>query len=336
MRVGAKRSAMQRVPRAGQEAHRRASPSQVWRNYDTTVDTQVLPQSGLTLHDRGDGTSYKLRERSGLSRWRVTYSPALKVSVADYYYAKRWWRWKALKGDGSFTAPSGVLSLITPSGTHRYRGELRNNRPSPTSSDRDTVNVLGIDDYVRGVVPAEMPASWKPAAVQAQAVAARTYAIFERAANLNRHYQICDTTSCQVYKGVDGEHSLSDAAVAATKGLYLTYQGAPAFTQFSASSGGWTADGGKPYLPTKADPYDAWSGNKVHTWTTTVNESTLERRYPSIGDLRSVTVTRRSGSGDWQGRVESLKLTGSKGSTVISGNTFRSIYGLRSNWFAIG
>ena len=81
--------------------------------------------------------------------------------------------------------------------------------------------------------------------------------------------------------------------MAATKGLYLTYQGAPAFTQFSASSGGWTADGGKPYLPTKADPYDAWSGNKVHTWTTTVNESTLERRYPSIGDLRSVTVTRR-------------------------------------------
>ena len=65
---------------------------------------------------------------------------------------------------------------------------------------------LGLDDFVRGVVAREMPASWEPAAVQSQAVAARTYAAFERAANAGRAWHTCDTTSCQVYGGVAAEH----------------------------------------------------------------------------------------------------------------------------------
>ena len=63
------------------------------------------------------------------------------------------------------------------------------------------MNVLRLDDYVKGVVPREMPASWPPAAVRAQAVAARTYAAFDRAAHPTRYYDTCDTTSCQVYGG---------------------------------------------------------------------------------------------------------------------------------------
>ena len=64
------------------------------------------------------------------------------------------------------------------------------------------MNVLSMDDYVKGVVPREMPASWEPDAVRSQAVAARTYAAFDRAAHPTRSYQTCDTTSCQVYGGV--------------------------------------------------------------------------------------------------------------------------------------
>ena len=79
-----------------------------------------------------------------------------------------------------------------------YRGTLR-------AIKGDTVNILPLDDYLKGVVPREVPASWKPAAVQAQAVAARTYAAFGRREPQASHYQICDTTACQVYGGYSDE-----------------------------------------------------------------------------------------------------------------------------------
>ena len=133
----------------------------------------------------------------------------------------------------------------------KYRGSLRSLRPSSGSRSRDTVNVLRLDDYLKGVVPREMPASWSPAAVQAQAIAARTYAAYERAHPLTDTYQICDTTSCQVYGGYSSEHPDSNAAIEATAGKIQTYGGDPAFTQFSSSSGGWTSAGSVPYLVAK-------------------------------------------------------------------------------------
>jgi SpoIID/LytB domain protein len=178
-----------------------------------------------------------------------------------------------------------------------------------------------------------MPASWAPAALQAQAVAARTYALFEKAAHQRRYYQICDTWACQVYRGVGAEYASTDAAVKATRGQYLGYAGRPAFTQFGSSSGGWTVAGGQPYLSARSDPYDGWAGNPVHSWSTKVNERALERRYPRIGDLRKITVTARDGNGDFGGRVQSMVLVGAKGRQTISGATFQSVYGLRSTWF---
>ena len=142
--------------------------------------------------------------------------------------------------------------------------------PSRRSTSRDTVNVVSMNGYVKGVVPYEMPALWKPEAVRAQAVAARTYASWSRAQNPDRYYQICDTTSCQVYRGVNGEHPASNKATTATGRKILTYDGEPAFSQFSASSGGWTVAGSVPYLRAKKDPYDDWAGNSNHDWSVTL------------------------------------------------------------------
>jgi stage II sporulation protein D len=166
-------------------------------------------------------------------------------------------------------------------------------------------------------------------------VAARTYATWSRAQNLRRYYQICDTTSCQVYGGVDGEDARSNRAVAATRRQILTYGGKPAFTQFSSSSGGWTSAGSVPYLTAQPDPYDGWSGNPVHTWTTTIDAGRFERSYPSLGTLRRILVVNRDGNGDWQGRVNSVVLDGTRGDVTISGDSFRWAFGLRSNWFTI-
>ena len=156
---------------------------------------------------------------------------------------------------------------------------------------QNTINALPLDDYVKGVVPREMPTSWETAAVRAQAVAARTYAAFDRAAHSTRSYHTCDTTSCQVYGGLAAEDSRGNAAVAATQYQVLTYRGSPAFTQFSSSSGGWLSAGSRPYLVAKADKYDALSGNPNHTWNTTVSRGRDSSTAPVA--LRGRALTHR-------------------------------------------
>ena len=101
------------------------------------------------------------------------------------------------------TSGSGSLRLVLPSGSTRgYRGALSLIKRG--SSGR-TVNTVSMENYVRAVVPSEMPTSWHPNAVRAQAVAARTYGAFLRARSSSSGYDICDTTSCQVYRGSDNE-----------------------------------------------------------------------------------------------------------------------------------
>jgi len=305
---------------------------------DSTRDTNVLAEPGLTVRDLGSRTTYALPDIDGVRRWRLNVDKRGETVVG--YLTGRWHRYRPdglahLAGDGQLRAADGTLALVLPGGTTTatYRGALRGASPTAGSTDRDTVNVLSVEQYLRGVVSAEMPAGWSPAALQAQAVAARTYALFEKADNRRRYYQICDTGACQVYRGTSAEYPSTDEAVRETRGQYLAYAGRPAFTQFGSSSGGWTTDGGQPYLRAQADPYDDWSGNPVHSWSRKADERVLERRYPRIGDLRTIRITARDGNGDFGGRVQSMVLVGSKARQTISGSTFQSLLGLRSTWF---
>jgi stage II sporulation protein D len=303
---------------------------------DTTRDLVVSPRAGLSVRDLGDGTKYPLPDITGVKRWRLNVEG---TSTVVGYLTDRWRRWSppgktALVGDGQFQG-SGPLTLWTPAGARTYRGKLRAASPTPGSSDRDTVNVVSMDTYVQGVIPAEMPASWPTEAVRAQAVAARTYASWSRAQNVDGHYQICDTTSCQVYSGLSGEDSRATAAVRATKRQILLHDGRPAFTQFSSSSGGWTSAGSMPYLPARRDAYDGHDANPVHSWRITVPRSRIEKAYPGIGRLRNIKILQRDGNGDWGGRVERMVLVGGKKRVTISGDTFRWVAGLRSSWFRI-
>ncbi|HSV40215.1 MAG TPA: SpoIID/LytB domain-containing protein [Nocardioidaceae bacterium] len=300
---------------------------------DTTADVVVSPVPGLSVRDRVAGTTYELPTPEGATRWRLNPDGA-KNKVA--WFDGSWHRWKTFAGDGEFFAADKALTLWLPSGPKSYRGALRAAAPSPGSSTRDTVNVLSMDDYLKGVVPAEMPPTWERAAVRAQAVAARTYAAWSRASRASSYWQICDTTSCQVYGGVATEHADANDAILATTGQILTYAGKPAFTQFSSSSGGWTSAGSVPYLVSKADPYEASSGNPYTNWTVELATGAIERAYPAVGTLQQVLVTRREGGGDWQGRIWSITLDGSKADVVVSGDSFRSTFGLRSTYFTFG
>ena len=88
-------------------------------------------------------------------------------------------------------------------------------------------------------------------------------------------------------------------------------------------------------MKAKVDAYDDWAGNLVHDWTKSVSALTLEKKYPTIGTLTSLTITKRTGGGDWGGRVSSLTLKGSKSSKTITGNDARATLALRSNWFRL-
>jgi SpoIID/LytB domain protein len=309
----------------------------------STSDLQVRPHRGLTVRDLRDGAGWRLPTGPHLDRWRLVPVPNGRTAV-EYHNARGWHRWATPDGrrtfasDGEFRA-AGPLTLLTPGGSgaggRRYSGALRLARPHPGATTRDTVNVVRLDAYVRGVVPYEMPSSWQPQALRAQAVAARTYAVWQRRQNFDRYYQICDTTACQAYGGAAGEQSATNAAVRATAGRILTYRGLPAETEFSASSGGWTAAGGLAYLPAKRDRFDGFGGNSVHTWTTKVSAASLESSHPEIGRLLDMRVTRRDGHGAWHGRVEEVVLEGSAGRARLTGDDIRAHYGLRSTWFTV-
>lgn len=291
---------------------------------DRTRDVRVAARPGLTVAQVAGPKKIKLSAaKPTATRWRIV--PVTGGSSRIEFFRSGWRRLTTLKGAAEFSAAGQPITLfVTAKQRVAYRGKLR-------AISGDTVNVLGLEDYLKGVVPREVPALWHPQAVQAQSVAARTYAAFERRKPLASHYQICDTTQCQVYGGFSAEEAESNQAIAATAKQVLTYAGKPAFTQFSASNGGWTSAGGFPYLPAKPDPFDtAYRG-----WTDSVTAAEVEKAYPALGTFQSAEVLTRDGHGEWGGRVLSIRLVGADAAATIDGESFRAVFGLNSTWFRI-
>ena len=222
-----------------------------------------------------------------------------------------------------------------------YRGELRavNN-----GGNQRTVNAVSVEWYLRAVVPREMPATWAllgdgagAQALEAQSVSARSYALGE---NRTSYARTCDTISCQVYDGratrINGqlssnEHPLSNTAIAETTGVVRFRDGRVARTEFSSSSGGWTAGG---VFPAVEDRGDGVSNNPNHDWDNVVQISTLESRFGGRS-LDAVFVSERNGLGEDGGRVLEVTLRFGAETFTMSGNDFRFINGLRSDWFSI-
>ena len=269
---------------------------------------------------------------AGVSQYRARPLSTGRVQI-DALRAAGWKSYTSSASAAVFSSSAGLVNVMLANGTLRtYRGSIYANWASPTSLT--PVDVLPMESYLRAVVPAEMPASWQVNALRAQAVAARSYAGYDRAhAPVGQTWDTCDTTSCQMYSGVPAEYASSNAAVAATAGQTLTYGGGPAFTQFGAANGGWTAAGGQPYLPAKADPYDGAIPNSANSWTTSITSAAIGARWPSIGTYTQLRILSRDGYGQWGGRVLSVAVDGTKGSVTVSGATFGFAFGLCSDWF---
>ena len=333
------------------------TPIRVKLTATNSYDLAVLPATGLTVTD---GAGHRMGLTAPASMWR-----AVADSAGQHLqrYVNGVWAPVAVAGVSNLTNPvrftdtANQISVVYPSLYSRlYRGSVSSTVIAP--GQVTNVVTLRMEDYLRGVVPQESSPSWYPAALQAQAIAARTYAAQQRAsAGVWSLYDICDSSACQAFGGAQlrsysgyvtpVEYPQTDAAIAATGGSIRTWGGQPACTQFSSSNGGWSTAGGEPYLVAKADPWDGAVTNPMHTWTATLPASTLEARYPALGRLTRIRVTARDGNGDFGGRVQTVVLEGVDGAghpTSVT-TTGDSIYyarmfgyysdGLRSNWWTI-
>lgn len=240
---------------------------------------------------------------------------------------------------GTFIAPlqvsgPGPLKLI---GQRSYRGAFVF-RPSIAGSGVMTVNALGLDDYVRGVVAAEMPSSWPQQALDAQAVAARTYAITVGA--IGADFDVYDDTRSQMYEGVTAETPATNTAVAATSGQVVDYDGVPAVTYFFASSGGqtesvhnvWTGVAPEAWLVGKQDPYDDSYNNPYYRWNMSFKLSSADAKLGKLvhGTLKGINVLQRGVSP----RVVQAQVIGSKGTTTVSGARLEANLGTPSTWMS--
>jgi stage II sporulation protein D len=236
---------------------------------------------------------------------------------------------------------SGPL-LVIPSGSfftwdaHRYRGGIliaaKNNR-------LNLIDYVSLEDYLRGVVPREVMASWPPAALKAQAIAARTYAISSLGRHDNNGFDLCPTDHCQVYGGMDAEKASTDVAVTSTAGEVITYKGKVISAVYHSSSGGYTLDPvtvwnfSVPYLKPMVD----WDQNAPYAqWTRYMNWEELQglamRYYPSLGRLQRIS----SLSYGQDGKLLKITLRGDLAENTISGEQFRTLVGLPSVKVQIG
>lgn len=315
-------------------------PLKVWISADSDGVTEVLQSPDLVVTDAGNGARVNLP--AGTDRVRTVVGGGGLVVQARVGGA-----WGAVTGVAGpeivFRADAvGTVDVVLPSG-HRigYRGSVSAVRKDGSSV---TVNTVRLDDYVRGVVPRESPSSWRPAALQSQAVAARSFAAVSFRSPRDSRYQICDDANCQVYGGAtfDGatrEAASTDAATSATAGLVRTYNGSVINAQFGSTNGGWTVDGRVPYLPAQADPYEARANppQAYANWKGTLAVSSLESRFRSIGSFTRMRISQRDGNGEWGGRVISAVIEGTAGSQSVTGDQLRQALtaDVRSTYFQL-
>ena len=227
-----------------------------------------------------------------------------------------------------------------------YRGTLR---IIYDGSSIKVINNVSLEDYTKGVLPSEMSPSWNKEALKAQAVAARTFALYSKSRqhSASSGYELCGSSHCQVYSGSGGETDATNQAVDATYGQVMYYNNQIIYAAFHASSGGATENSENvwgSYMPYLRSVTDDDSKSPYHNWTARFTVAQVEKKLASsgkgVGTLQSLamvpvssgdSVTGRSSSG----RAYGLRFTGSSGNITLTGEQARSTFGLKSAMFNI-
>lgn len=216
-------------------------------------------------------------------------------------------------------------------GDRWYRGRTKLVR---ASRGLTAVNYVDLEHYLTSVLGKEMYPNWPQEALKAQAVASRSYALYQRQHLANNVYDVGDTTTWQVYEGMVGEFPSTQAAVAATTGQVLTYNGQIIQAVFHSASGGHTENVENVWsspLPYLRGVPDFDEGSPVYQWAETFSPSALSQRIPGVGNITTLTPLRTT---PW-GRIVQMKVVGDAGTRVVTGKALRSALGLKSTLFTV-
>lgn len=212
-----------------------------------------------------------------------------------------------------------------------YRGKVH---LVATSGGLLAVNHVDLEEYLYSVTASEMPSQWPLEALKAQAVAARSYALYKRSRLANQNYDLGDSTNWQVYHGIKAETSSTQSAVQATAGQVLTHGGEIIEAVFHSSSGGHTENAedvwtqAVPYLRGVAD-FDHQA--PVFSWQEQFTAEQLRRRITGVGNIMNMTPV----SITPHGRIRQMKVIGDAGERTLSGDELRWALNLRSSLFAV-
>lgn len=272
----------------------------------------------------GSSTKAMVRDRSGRTLGEISGMAANQAKTCGSDICLQNWQ-----ADRMYIEPTGDGYVFI--GDRWYRGGI-----TLVRSDRGltAVNNVNLEHYLYSVIGAEMSPSWPLEALKAQAVAARSYALYQREKRGSRTYDLGDTQAWQVYKGVETEANGTYAAVEATAGQVMVYNGKIIEAFFHSSSGGhtenvedvWTE--ARAYLRGVPD-YDR--GAPVYEWNTLVSPSQLSHLISGIGSIVGMQPAKTTQTG----RVLSMKVIGDSGQKTIDGEDLQKLLGLKSTRFSI-
>jgi len=222
---------------------------------------------------------------------------------------------------------------------HPYRGWLR---IYPSSQGFNVINVINVEQYLRGVLKMEVNPAWQMEALKAQAVVARTYALRNKGKHSSQGFDLCALPHCQAYRGINAEDPKLDKAITSTKGLVLYYGSGLAVTPYHSDSGGYTANvwdvwsGKIPYLKAQKEPFSYISPYSNWSAVISLDElgSKLRKNGINLGKIQRVSIAKR----DEGGRAVSILIEGTGGKKIIKASKFRMIAGsnkIRSTNFEI-
>lgn len=318
----------------------------------SAVDTNVILRVGLTISGAssfadpklenvsGEPTGYTIGQMQGTAFSGSTSISSSQLTIQlvnDAFQVS-----DTATGKVLYTSQQGADHLaIRPNSAltwfkgYKWNGDFVYRRAS--GNNLTVINYVGLEDYVKGVLPYEISADWPAEAQKAQAVCARSFALGTHK-HTSAGYDLCNTTNCQMYLGTNLATAESDAAVEATRGEYLSYDGELVIGYFFSSDGGATEDavnvwgGDYPYLQGKVDPYETYDSSWSVTLTADeVRQKLLNAGY-TIGTVANVAVTKRTDTDN----VNEVTVTDTDGKKVtIQRDSVRTVFGLNSIRYTI-
>ena len=227
----------------------------------------------------------------------------------------------------------------------RYRGVIEVFRTQGTNG-LTAVNIVSVDDYVYGLMLRDITPEWPEQALKAQAVATRTFALYNVGKHKNDGFDLCDSKDCLVYEGQTGEDARIAKAIKDTRGIVLTHQGYLAAAYYHLSSGGYTEN--SEYVWSKAYPYlrgvpDSDQTSPYFQWQKRITpadlEGLLKAQGYSLGSLTAIEISKRTVAPmnkpdrGVSGRIRTITFIGKDGVVALTGENIQQLLSLPSSLF---